>query len=207
MTDLVVAGVAGVGLGVLTGLPLGVVNVAIVEAAARRGVRAASGLAVGGALADLAHAGLAAGGVGGAIVARPAAAAALHVIAGAVLVGYAVVLWRGRPPAGGERPAPSEARTFSRGVLAGLGLTLPNPAALGAWIAVAAALAPPTVAAGLVGAAGVGVGSAAWFLILARLAARGATRAPGLAGAPRLTRIVAVVLAALGAGAIVRALV
>lgn len=202
MIDLVVAGGVGVALGAVTGLPLGVVNVAIVEAAARRGVHAASGIAVGGALADMTHAGLAAGGVAGAIVARPAAATTLHLLAGAVLVGYAIALWRGRPPAEEDRALPG---TFGRGVAAGVAFTLPNPAALGAWIAVAAVLTPPTVAAGLVGAAGVGVGSAAWFLLLARLAARGAA---GRGAARRgLTRAVAVVLAALGVGAIARTLV
>jgi threonine/homoserine/homoserine lactone efflux protein len=202
MIDVIVAGAVGVALGAVTGLPLGVVNVAIVEAAARRGVRAASGIAAGGAIADMVHAGLAAGGVGGAIVARPAAAATLHLIAGAVLLGYAIALWRSRPTDGAARELPE---SFGRGVLAGFGLTLPNPAALGAWIAVAAALAPPSVAAGLVGAAGVGVGSAAWFLLLARLAARGSASS----GAPRrrgLTRAVAVVLGALGVAAIARAM-
>ncbi|HUQ08404.1 MAG TPA: LysE family transporter [Kofleriaceae bacterium] len=200
MIELVTAGAVGLALGAVTGLPLGVVNVAIVEAAARRGVRAASGIAVGGALADMVHAGLAAGGIGHAIVARPAAAATLHLVAGAVLVGYAVVLWRNRPTDGVARELPA---TFSRGVLAGLGFTLPNPAALGAWIAVAAALAPPSVAAGLVGAAGVGVGSAAWFLLLARLAADGAAARSG-AVRRGLTRGVAIVLAALGCAAIAR---
>lgn len=198
--ELLVAGAVGVALGALTGLPLGVVNVAIVEAAARRGVRAASGIAVGGAIADMVHASLAAAGVGGAILARPAAIATLHLIAGGVLLGYALALWQSRPCDTSEREMPP---TFARGVLAGLGFTLPNPAALGAWIAVAAALAPPTIAAGLVGAAGVGVGSAAWFLVLARLAARGATR-PG-AARRGLTRVVAIVLAALGVAALVRA--
>lgn len=198
--ELVVAGAVGLALGALTGLPLGVVNVAIVEAAARRDVRAASGIAVGGAIADMVHAALAAGGVGGAILARPAAATTLHLIAGAVLLGYAFALWQSRPREPSEREMPA---TFARGVLAGLGFTLPNPAALGAWIAVAAALAPPTMAAGLVAAAGVGVGSAAWFLVLARLAARGAAR-PG-AARRRITRVVAIVLAALGLAAILRA--
>jgi threonine/homoserine/homoserine lactone efflux protein len=199
MIELVAAGAVGLALGAVTGLPLGVVNVAIVEAAARRGARAASGIAVGGAIADMVHAGLAAGGIGHAIVARPAAAATLHLIAGAVLVGYAVVLWRSRPTDDAHREPPA---TFGRGVLAGLGFTLPNPAALGAWIAVAAALVPPSVAAGLVGAAGVGVGSATWFLLLARLAARGAT--PSGSPRRRLTRGVAIVLAALGVAAIAR---
>jgi threonine/homoserine/homoserine lactone efflux protein len=200
VTELIAAGAVGVALGALTGLPLGVVNVAIVEAAARRGVRAAAGIAVGGAIADMVHASLAAGGVGGAILARPAAAAMLHLVAGAVLLGYAIALWRSQPRDASEREMPA---TFARGVLAGLGFTLPNPAALGAWIAVAAALAPPTVAAGLVAAAGVGVGSAAWFLMLARLAARGATASRG-AARRSYTRLVAIVLAALGVAAIAR---
>lgn len=201
LATLALALAVGLALGALTGLPLGIVNVAIVEAAARRGVRAASGIAVGGAIADGVHAALAFGGVGGAIVARPAAATVANAIAGVVLLGYAVVLWLARASAEGTNHEPPV--SFGRGVLAGLGFTLPNVAALGAWIAVAAALAPPTVAAGLVTAAGVTVGSAAWFLALARLAARGSA----LPGAPRrgLTRAVAAVLAGLGLAAILRA--
>jgi threonine/homoserine/homoserine lactone efflux protein len=215
VTQLALALAVGVALGALTGLPLGVVNVAIVEAAARRGARAASGIAVGGALADGVHAALAFGGVGHAIVARPAVRLALHAIAGVVLLAYAVVIWRAKAPTGAARdvPAPVSLRSarsslddragFGRGALAGLGLTLPNVAALGAWIAVAAALPPTSVAAGLVTAAGVAAGSAAFFLALARLAARGSA----LPSTPRrtLTRGVAVVLACLGVGAISRA--
>ena len=117
--------VVGMSLGALTGLPLGVVNVAIVEAAARRGARAASGIAVGGALADGVHAALAFGGVGHAIVARPTVRVTLHAIAGVVLLAYAVVIWRAKPHDGGARDVPAG---FGRGVLAGVGLTLPNVA-------------------------------------------------------------------------------
>jgi threonine/homoserine/homoserine lactone efflux protein len=205
--DLAIALGLGVGLGAITGLPLGVVNVAIVEAAGRgddRG-RSAAGIGVGGALADMVHAALAFGGVGRVIVARPAAAAVLHVIAGVILIAYAASVWRARTA--GE--AASDARrtravpaSFGRGVLTGVGLTLPNPAALGAWIAVAAAMAPASTALGLVTAAGVGVGSAAWFVTLARLAARGVSSPV----APRrgLTRAVAIAIAVLGVAAIVR---
>jgi threonine/homoserine/homoserine lactone efflux protein len=198
--QLALALVVGISLGALTGLPLGVVNVAIVEAAAQRGARAASGIAVGGALADGVHAALAFGGVGGAIVARPAVKVVLHAIAGVVLVGYAVVIWRAKAHDRAARDVPVG---FGRGVLAGVGFTLPNVAALGAWMAVAAALPPTSVVGGLVTAAGVAAGSAAFFLALARLAARGSAL-PG-ASRRRLTHAVAVVLACLGLAAISRA--
>lgn len=205
IVELALALVAGVALGAITGLPLGVVNVAIVEAAAggRRG--AARGIGVGGAAADAVHAALAFGGVGGMIVARPGAAAALHVIAGVILIGYAAILWRaaGAAAPGAATPAGLPPSSFGRGVVTGLGLTLPNPAALGAWIAVAGALAPPSAAHGLVTAAGVGLGSAAWFVTLARLASRGAPTPSPRRG---LTRGVAIAIALLGAAAIVRGL-
>lgn len=205
MIDAAWALPAGVALGALTGLPLGVVNVAIVEAAARRGARSAAGIGVGGALADGVHAALAFGGVAGVIVARPAAATALHVIAGAVLIGYAVVLWRGRRAAAGREAARGEGPAgFGRGVLTGLGLTLPNPAALGAWIAVAAALVPSSTVAGLTLAGGVALGSGAWFVALARLAAG---RDPDKLAGARLTHVVAVIIGVIGAAAIARGLV
>ncbi len=197
---------AGVGLGAVTGLPLGVVNVAIVEAASRRGARAAAGIGVGGAGADLSHAALAFGGVGQVVIGRPEVSAILHVAAGVILCGYALALWRRREGDGGAaraRPAPTG---FARGLGLGLALTLPNPAALGAWLAVAAAVPPPSLAAALVAALGVGIGSAAWFVALAHLAARGAAGSAAIA-APRrgLTRPVALVLAALGLAAFARA--
>src|SRR5205085_2773946 len=125
VAELALALVVGVSLGALTGLPLGVVNVAIVEAAARRGARAGSGIAIGGAHADGVHASLAFGGVGGAIIARPAARMILHAVAGVVLLAYAAVIWRAKPREGAAREVPAG---FGRGVLAGVGLTLPNVA-------------------------------------------------------------------------------
>jgi len=205
VTELVLALLLGVGLGVITGLPLGVVNVAIVEAAARRGARTAAGIGVGGAIADATHAGLAFGGVGRVVVGRPAVATAMYVIAGAILLGYAVVLWRARTAAAAGGAADREGpATFGRGVGTGIGLTLPNPAALGAWLAVAAAIAPPSVTRALVTAAGVGLGSAAWFVTLGRLAAR--SSAAALTPRRWLTRSVAIAIALLGAAAIARGL-
>ncbi len=213
VVDLARALAIGIALGAVTGLPLGVVNVAIVEAAQRRGVRTATGIGVGGAAADGVHAALAFGGVAGLIVARPALATALYLVAGVVLLGYAVASWRGAgPPPGAHLPTqranasgldalgPEGAEAgFGRGVLTGVGLTLPNPAALGAWIAVAAALAQPSAVAGLTLAGGVALGSAAWFVALARLASRGKPTT-----SPALRRVVAIFFAVVGVAAIAR---
>ncbi len=201
--ELIAAAGIGIGLGVVTGVPLGVVNVAIVEAANRRGWRAAAGIGVGGALADGSHAAVAFGGVGRAIAVRPTLATTLYVVSGVLLIAYAVWLLRAPRAASPTAVARSDGG-FGRGLATGIGLTLPNPAALGAWIAVAAAVAP---GAGLVEAAitglGVAVGSGAWFVALARLAARGAVTAI----APRrgITRAVAIVIGGVGVAALARA--
>nr|MDQ3295954.1 LysE family transporter [Myxococcota bacterium] len=65
------------------------------------------------------------------------------------------------------------ASTVARGIATGIVLTLPNPAALAAWVAVAAALWPAaSTAAATTLAIGVGIGSAGWFIGLAALAGR-----------------------------------
>jgi threonine/homoserine/homoserine lactone efflux protein len=203
IVELIGAAGLGLGLGVVTGLPLGVVNVAIVELAGRDR-RAAIGVGLGGALADTAHAGLAFGGLAAAVLDRPRLAAALAIASGAILAAYAIWLVRA-----GRAAASSGSRTatgLARGVALGVSLTLPNPGALAAWVAVAAALRPPGMAAGLVTAAGVGVGSAAWFATLAVLAARGradAARRPWLrTGVAALLLVIAAIAIARGAWAL-----
>lgn len=200
MIVLELIGAAGLGLalGVVTGLPLGVVNVAIVELAGRDR-RAAIGVGLGGALADTVHAGLAFGGLAAALLGRPRLAAGLAIASGAVLAAYALWLLRARgaAPSSGSRTAAG----LGRGLALGVSLTLPNPGALAAWVAVAGALRPPTTAAGLVTAAGVGLGSAAWFATLAVLAARGQA---GAARRPWLRTGVAAVMLVIGVAAIAR---
>ena len=74
-------------------------------------------------------------------------------------------------------------------MVTGVVLTLPNPAPLLAWVAVASAVLPEAdVAAASAGALGVTVGSGAWFLALARIAARGKLEG-------RTARVVPVVVA------------
>jgi threonine/homoserine/homoserine lactone efflux protein len=171
----------GLALGAVTGMPLGVINVAIADAAAAGRRRFAIGLGLGGAAADAVHAALAFAGLGRVVTARPELVRGLAIAAAALIAGYAIHAFRVRPAGGpggddrsGERRA-DERRSgaAARGAATGALLTLPNPGALSAWVAVAAALWPgagPAEAAAL--AAGVGAGSAAWFALLAHLVSR-----------------------------------
>jgi threonine/homoserine/homoserine lactone efflux protein len=166
--DWAAAAGLGIGLGIVTGMPLGVINVAIVEAAVSGRVRFATAVGVGGALADTVHATLAFIGLGRLLIAQPGPARVLALVAAAIVIGYAVVTWRRR-----DVPAPPREIKAGRGVLVGLLLTLPNPAALTAWVAVAAAVWPGiAIEDGVVLGAGVGVGSGLWFAGLARIVSR-----------------------------------
>lgn len=188
------AAALGTGLGVMTGIPLGVVNVAVVEAALAGRVRYATGLGVGGALADMTHAGLAFVGVGRLVTLDSAWAHAMAIVAAVIIISYGVIRWRARASA---HPEPA-ASGRGRGVVAGTLLTLPNPASLAAWVAVAAAVWP-TIAPGdaLALALGVGVGSATWFAFLARWTSRVRPDHPARAYMPKIA-VAVLVLSALG---------
>jgi threonine/homoserine/homoserine lactone efflux protein len=161
----VIALLIGLALGVVTGLPVGIVNVAIVEAAHAGRAGFARRLGAGGALADAIHAGVAFVGVGRVIEERPEWKIAMAIATGAVIAMYATHVVRRRRR---KQPPPERG-----GVLVGFLLTLPNPGALAAWIAVAAVVWPSISPAGaLVLAAGVGAGSAVWFTALSWIASR-----------------------------------
>ncbi len=212
----------GAGLGVATSMSPAVVNVSIVDAAAAGRRWFATGLGLGGAAADVVHAALAFAGVGGVVIADPRLVRGLAIGAAVVIVGYAAFAWRrrrgsrssaaahrddaassDRGAAGGE-PSARRGRQLGRGAITGLLLTLPNPAALGAWVAVAAAAWPgaaPSEAAVIAG--GVGVGSAVWFTLLARWVSRVRRDHPVLAWIPRIALTALIAIAAIG---VVRAL-
>ena len=197
MLTLLSAAGLGVLLGVLTGMPLGVVNIAIVDAAIARRRSFALGIAFGGALADATHAALAFLGIGRVVTAHPEWTRALAAVAAVIIIGYAVVAWRrgSAPPT--DRS--DRADTIGRGAATGLALTLPNPGALAAWAAVAASLWPAaTVTEALVFAAAVGIGSAAWFAALGKLVARVRRDHPALGYVPRIALALFVALALVG---------
>lgn len=194
ITDVAGAAILGLVLGVVTGMPLGVVNVAIVEAATRGERRFAIQIGFGGAIADGIHAAIAFVGVGRVAHALPERAMAA--VAAATVLGYALLALR--------RQQSETAPPRRYGVVTGLLLTLPNPAALGAWIAVAAALWPTIdLAPAVMLALGVGIGSAVWFALLARFVAALPASHPIVRWLPRVAIAMLVAIAAFG---LVRAL-
>jgi len=205
----------GFGLGFVTGMPLAVINVAIIEAATTGRRRFAIGLGLGGGMADTVHAMLAFTGVGRLVTAEPALVRGLAIAAALAIVAYAVAAWRRRSRAVDQAHVQGQAAQvagsrnggdvhLTRGLATALALALPNPAALVAWLAVAAALWPdatPLEAAVIAGA--VGAGSALWFTMLARWISRVRRDHPVLEIIPRLALIL---FLAFAVGGVVRAL-
>jgi len=192
---IVEAAALGLGLGVVTGMPLGVVNVAIVDASISGRARFATGIGIGGAVADTAHAVLAFVGVGALITARPDLVRWFALGAAVLILTYVVFAWRSR----GAARITVDDSSFTRGALTGFVLTLPNPGALAAWVAVAAVLWPDaTTAEAAALGVGVGVGSAGWFALLARWISRVRPDHPAIAIISRAALVVLVGIAGLG---------
>jgi threonine/homoserine/homoserine lactone efflux protein len=151
----------GLSLGIVTGIPLGVINMAVLDAATAGDRRGAIRIGIGGACADMIHAALAFAGTGHVVTQHPAYIRPMAIVAAVLIVGYAAIGRRWRRKLRGH------------GLVTGFLLTLPNPGALGAWVAMAASVWP-TIALpdALVLAAGVGLGSATIFTLLAIGAAK-----------------------------------
>jgi threonine/homoserine/homoserine lactone efflux protein len=211
----------GFGLGAVAGMPLGVINIAIVDAATAGRRRFAEGLGLGGAAADAIQAALAFAGVGRVMTADPALVRGLAIGAAVAIIAYAVMAFRRRERAADPRVGPQigpqtgpptgDDVARMRGVATGFVLTLPNPGALGAWVAVAAAVwrdATPLEAALIAG--GVLAGSALWFTTLARWVGR--THRDHPASRPRsrtlelFPRVALVVLIAIALAGVIRTL-
>jgi arginine exporter protein ArgO len=211
----------GLGLGLVTGMPLGVINVAIVEAASAGRRRFARGLGSGGGAADAIHAMLAFAGTGQLVTAEPALVRILAIGAAIAIIAYAARAWRRRhvvdhapdrtaSHAAALDPSPTgdpDRRAFARGLAAGFLLTLPNPAALAAWVAVAASVWPgaaPVEAAAVAG--GVGAGSALWFALLARWIGRVGRARRAHPALQRVPQVALILLVAIAVAGVVRAL-
>jgi arginine exporter protein ArgO len=199
-SPLVAAGL-GFGLGVVTGMPLGVLNVAIIDAATAGRRRFARGIGIGGGVADTLHAIIAFAGVGHVVTADPALVRGLAITTATAIIAYAVRAWRRRQRTLDPRV---DARTddevsVARGLATGIILTLPNPAALAAWVAVAAAVWPgATLLEASLIAGGVGIGSALWFTLLARWIRRMRRDHPVLTWIPRVALVFLIAIAVVG---------
>jgi threonine/homoserine/homoserine lactone efflux protein len=202
----------GFGLGAVAGMPVGVINLAIVEAGTAGRRRFAAGLGLGGAAADAIQAALAFAGVGRVVTTDPALVRGLAIGAAVAIVAYAVWAWRRRERTADPHVGPQRGDDLRRlrGVATGFVLTLPNPGALGAWVVVAAAVWPdalPLEAALIAG--GVAAGSALWFTTLARWVDRVRRDHPARPRSRTLElfpRVALIVLVAIAIAGVVRAL-
>jgi threonine/homoserine/homoserine lactone efflux protein len=170
----------GVAAGALTGVPIGPVNVAVIDAAYRHTMRRAIAVGLGGSLADGLYAGLGVMGVTPILRTYEGVEPILFAISGIVLLIYGLFTVRSQPvtPATQE-PAASESvamrKEMREGFTVGAALIILNPAAVVTWVVIMGTFIPAeyTVGQGLACAVGVVVGSFAWFALVAYLTQKG----------------------------------
>jgi len=169
----------GVAAGALTGVPIGPVNVAVIDAAYRHTMRRAIAVALGGSIADGLYAALGVIGVTPVLNNYPGIPPILYAISGVVLLIYGFLTARSQPvaPASNDPPA-SESVAMRKemwsGFTVGLALIILNPAAIVTWVVIMGSIIPDgTALEGIACAIGVMIGSFAWFALVAYLTQKG----------------------------------
>lgn len=172
----------GAAAGAITGVPIGPVNVAVIDAAYRHTMRRAIAVGLGGAIADSLYAALGVLGVTPVLREYSSVEPLLYLASGVVLLGYGFLTARSQPVAPAQ-PSPDEQResasTIQRremwsGFSVGFGLIVLNPAAMVTWVVVMAQFMPPaTFYEGIACAVGVACGSFGWFALVAYLTNKG----------------------------------
>lgn len=169
----------GVLAGVLTGVSIGPVNVAVIDAAYRHTMRRAIAVGLGGACGDGLYSALGVLGVTPVLRTYPAVPPILYAVSGVVLLIYGFRTVRSQPVATTlPGPATSVEGTPSReswsGFTVGLALILLNPAAIVTWVVIMGSIIPDsTRLEGLACTLGVMVGSFGWFGLVAILTHKG----------------------------------
>jgi threonine/homoserine/homoserine lactone efflux protein len=173
----------GVAAGAGTGVPIGPVNVAVIDAAYRHTLRRALATGLGGACADCLYSALGVLGVTPVLRTYPSVLTALYAVSGLILLVYGFLTARSQP----VKPAhPTDAPALPRannevwsGFTTGLALIVLNPAAVVTWVVIMGSVVSevtseaPTVLEGLGCAIGVFVGSFGWFALVAYLTHKG----------------------------------
>jgi threonine/homoserine/homoserine lactone efflux protein len=167
----------GFAAGALTGVPIGPVNVAVIDAAYRHTLRRAIAVGMGGAIADALYCALGVAGISPRLQNYHSVPPILHAVSGVVLLFYGFFTVRSQPvvhrPTETPRVASSSNEMWS-GFRIGVTLIILNPAAIVTWVVVVARFVPPgTTTDGLVTAMGVLVGSFLWFALVAILTVKG----------------------------------
>jgi len=169
--------VIGCAIGVFTGVPIGPLNVAVIDAAYRHNFRRAVAVGMGGATADGMYASLGILGIGPLLDRHPNVPPILYGVSGLALLIYGIVTARSQPlppvelspPPTGDPPP----RIFP-GYLLGIALILLNPAAIVTWVVIVGSYAAGVdTANGVAVVSGIACGSFLWFLLVAYLASHG----------------------------------
>ena len=165
----------GLAVGVLTSIPIGPVNVAIIDAAYRHHVGRAVAVGIGGATADMGYALIGVLGLSPILLAHKSIPPILYAVSGVVLIIYGILTVRAQPvdPAKNEDRPPESSRVWT-GFLLGLALICLNPAALITWVVIVGSqFADANNLEGTLASIGIGIGSFAWFAFVAYLADHG----------------------------------
>jgi arginine exporter protein ArgO len=167
----------GIAAGAGTGVPIGPVNVAVIDAAYRHTLRRALAVGFGGACADGFYAGIGVALVAPYLRQYPWVSPILFAMSGVVLMIYGFLTARSQPvtPAQNDAPrSPNPSSEMWSGFMIGLALILLNPAAIVTWVVIIAKMIPAAShAEGMVCAAGVFLGSFSWFTFVAYLTQKG----------------------------------
>ena len=189
----------GFAIGVVTCIPIGVANVAVIDAAYRHDVARAVMVGLGGAIADGVYASLGIFGLGPLLERFPTVPYVLYGVSGFVLIIYGCVIVRSRAVELGasEAPTMSRGRHLREGLFVGLAATLLNPSAVVTWVVIVGSYATGiTVANSTCWVIGIVVGSFAWFVAVAYLATHGKRVLSG--NAIWMTRVAGILVIAYG---------
>jgi threonine/homoserine/homoserine lactone efflux protein len=179
---VIVTLVIGVLAGALTGVPIGPVNVAVIDAAYRHTMRRAFMVGLGGACGDLLYSGLGVLGVTPILEKYPTVPPILYGVSGCVLLVYGFLTARSQPVAAApplemhpHEHAEAARKEMWQGFRVGLALIVLNPAAIVTWVLLMGSLIPAgtTHLEGVFCAIGVFIGSFGWFCLVAYLTHKG----------------------------------
>ncbi|MCG8417503.1 MAG: LysE family translocator [Proteobacteria bacterium] len=185
-------------IGALTGVPIGPVNVAVIDTAYRHTLRRAIAVGFGGAIGDGLYAMLGILGMGPFLEDHPGVPPILYAASGLVLLVYGVLTARSKPLATvtevTERASEPSAQMWS-GFVLGFSLIILNPAAIVTWVVIVGSSMPEvSQTEGIAATIGVSCGSFVWFALVAYLANHGKKVLGGKA--VWITRIVGLLLIA-----------
>ncbi len=166
----------GLAAGVITCVPIGPVNIAVIDAAFRTTFRRAAVIGIGGAIGDGAYALAGALGIERVLDSHPAVPPVLYTVSGIVLFWFGIRTLRSAPllPLGSPRPDAEDKRSTWSAIFLGFTLVMLNPAAIVTWIFIVGSfMQGADTATGGVAAFGVFIGSLSWFLFVGYMTSRG----------------------------------